>query len=178
MIQFFKAVSTHYTIEPCNYGVTNDIMEQIYVGNPFLNVIMNNLVKGGHLYNEPILWTGNLAFKGGASEMELYKVIKPSLAVLTNIKYTPYRFLINESKKQFVDLNEVEPIHRINSNGKAVDVKINPLPLLVCDSYGIGMADNYYDTTLFGFWINNIIIPSNIVPDMEYNQLIFNLACI
>lgn len=175
MIQFFKAISTHYTIEPSTYGVSNDIMDQIREDNPFLNVCMNNLVKGGHLYNEPILWTGNLAFSGGVSEVDLYNVIRHSNSVLTQTQYTLYRFLVNVSKKQFVDLDDVEPMRMVDSAGKPVEVKINPLPLLLCESFGVGSSVNYYDTTLFGFWASNIIIPTNIVPPMEYNQLIFNL---
>lgn len=172
MIQFYKVVTPKYTIEPVTYKVSGDIMEHILVGNQLLNVVMNNLAEGGHLYKEPIVWTGNLHWSN------LYDTIKPSASLLTQTNHYRYRFLFNGSKKQFIDLTDVEPIHTVNSAGESVDVNINPLPLLVCDSYGLGSNETYYDTTLFGFWVGDIIMPTNIIPPMTYNQLIFNLICV
>jgi hypothetical protein len=66
-----------------------------------------------------------------------------------------YRFVINHSKKTYVDKNEV-----VAKNGWS----IHPLPLLTCEGNGRGGGDYLGDDEFVGKWARDLISVSNTEP--------------
>jgi hypothetical protein len=79
---------------------------------------------------------------------------------------TIYRYIINHSKKQFVD--------KMASKAEEEGMKYHPLPLLTCEGNGRGGGDYRGDSPLIGSWARDVISVEVEAP-ADYKELVFNL---
>jgi hypothetical protein len=77
------------------------------------------------------------------------------------------RFIINHSKKTFVDKHKGIK----DNNGWA----IHPLPLLTCEGNGRGGGDYRGESPLIGSWARDVISVSDTKPK-DFEELVFDLV--
>lgn len=151
------------------------LMEHSWIINNYVNVIEKLIAPGGRWYGKSLTWGGDYA-EGDDVNPETYNFekIKPEVT-----EYHYFRFLINETKKSFVDLDKV-PVSDVwidPDTKEKHDYRIHPLPLLSCNSNGRGGGDFFGsdDNNLIGSWAGNVITVSNDQPSDVYSELIFDL---
>lgn len=175
MGQYYKAViikevgntcdiQCHFKPHDFNNGAK--LMEHSYVGNDFVNAVENYLATNKEGFN--IVWAGDYANNEILSDHNLYDLCSGSVRIVNPIANENYRYLINLTTKQFVDITKV-PIGRY-------DMTIHPLPLLTCEGNGLGGGDYRGESDLIGSWSRDKITCSNTQPDETFKELIFNLT--
>lgn len=187
MGQYYHPVS----LEKKSYVSSHDfdnglkLMEHSYIGNKFVNAVEQLIAKGGNWFGDRIVWAGDYADPelnddGSISEKNLVDLcedrIKPQI---DKIKY--FRFLVNRTKKEFVDLSKVpvcDTYHWKDDNGKihTTFYKIHPLPLLTCEGNGRGGGDYHGESELIGAWARDVIQPQTKKPKGEFKEIIFTLV--
>jgi len=131
----------------------------------------NSFVKSFELliHNKPqrVVWAGDYADKCEGMKTNVYDRCKDTLKVKPEYELSVLdsRFVINHSKKLFVDKTKVP-----DSDGW----RIHPLPLLTCDGCGRGGGDYRGDSELVGSWSRDLISVSKAVPK-GFKELIFDL---
>lgn len=117
-------------------------MEHSWMKNDFVKFVESLIAEGGIWYGKPIVWAGNYAdgekdkngkpltntYNGRKYKLNLYSMVKTKIAPTCELKdYKPkhYRYVINETKKCFIDKNKVKE----DTDGW----KIHPLPLMTCE---------------------------------------------
>jgi len=78
---------------------------------------------------------------------------------------TSYRFIVNHSKKLFVDKWKVPNVNNLF---------IHPLPLLTAEGNGLGGGDYQGNSKLVGSWARDIISVEYTAPD-GFQELVFDL---
>lgn len=151
------------------------LMEHSWIKNPFVQAVESLLTIGGAWYKNQIVWAGDYADEEPNSAENLYSMttsddgkdrmqkIKPSL--IKNIEKS-YPFIVNHSKKEFVDKRLV-PIKE--------GWKIHPLPLLTCEGNGRGGGDFHGESDLIGRWARDSISVEEEAPK-GYEMIDFNLT--
>jgi len=139
MGQYFKPIilgekpkdGEHETVKVWMYSHSYDnglkLMEHSYQGNNFVSTFEKELTRRGNHYKSRVVWAGDYAEEepglkiieeGKEHDANLYSLcndeneIKPKVA-----KTDDYPFIVNHTKKQFVDKNSHEwhnGLHRIN----------------------------------------------------------------
>jgi hypothetical protein len=154
-----------------SYGIK--LMEHSYQDTTFMKAIEHILSVQGMFYKSRIVWAGDYAPEEKEKEkidastdekQNLYHLAseenpihKDKMLLLTKIATDPLPYIVNHSKKLFVDKTKVKDIH--------------PLPLLVSEGNGNGGGD-YYGTNeeLCGTWSRDIISMDSTIPD-GYTEL-------
>ena len=77
-----------------------------------------------------------------------------------------YRYIINHSKKQFVDKTKAP---------KQENFALHPLPLLTCEGNGRGGGDYRDDAPIVGKWARDIISVEEVAPE-GFEELVFDLV--
>ncbi len=142
------------------------LMEHSWVGNDFVETVCELLKPNGSWYKNRIVWLGdyaddeklNKALDDGKS-----KKIEPEKKDSNSV----YKFLVNHSKKYFVDFSEIPE----GDSGW----KINPLPLLTCEGNGRGGGDFHVENSLVGLWARDIIPVEDKKPK-GYEKIVFDLV--
>lgn len=165
------------------------LMEFSYIGNNFVGTI-ENLINidnaDGRLAGSPILFAGDYADE----EPLPYhgeKVTLYTLAAESGLDITPetapeprhYRYLINETKKVFFDMDRVKVFDTTEYDGKIFKWQVHPLPLLCNDGciggIPLGGGDYNHKHREVGAWRRNIVVTSNNRPDEEiYREVFYN----
>jgi hypothetical protein len=151
-----------------NYGNGLKLMEHSYIGNNFVSafetLIQNN--------PQRVVWAGDYADECKQRKTNLYSRCKDDLKVIPNeLNDDTYSFIINHSKKMFVDKNKVTEMSADWADG----MKIHPLPLLTCEGNGRGGGDFSGDEKgIVGTWARDVIEVSNKKPE-GFDELIFDL---
>jgi hypothetical protein len=151
-----------------NYGNGLKLMEHSYIGNNFVSafetLIQNNPKR--------VVWAGDYADECKQRKTNLYSRCKDDLKVIPNeLNDDTYSFIINHSKKMFVDKNKVTE----RSADWADGMKIHPLPLLTCEGNGRGGGDFSGDEKgIVGTWARDVIEVSDKKPE-GFDELIFDL---
>ena len=151
-----------------DYGNGSKLMEHSYIGNYYVNAVMNYLLNNGKQY---VLWAGDYADEEPKSDKNIYDICQNS----TKKKLSEYRtkspsirFIINHTKREFVDLKKMKA-------DKIYGFKVNPLPLLCNESNERGGGDYYgKNKNLCGKWARNLISASDINPsirDKRYKEI-------
>lgn len=129
------------------------LMEHSYVGNNFMAAIENLLQPGEAWYKTRLVWAGDYADEGKFLENlgdidyehngETYShnlytyasdhYVEVAPEATNQVRNEQFRYLINHSKKQYVDINQLQS----DSSG----LIIHPLALLTCDGNGRGGGD-------------------------------------
>lgn len=161
------------------------LMEHSYQGNNFVSTFEKELTRRGNHYKSRVVWAGDYAddepglkiiHEGKEYDANLYSLcgdeneIKPK-----GTKTDDYPFIVNHTKKQFVDKNKVPEIEDWDG------VKIHPLPLLTCEGNGRGGGDfRGEEKDIVGSWARDVISIEKESPlltngTMDYTELIFDL---
>ena len=198
MGQYFKPIilgekpkdGEHETVKVWMYSHSYDnglkLMEHSYQGNNFVSTFEKELTRRGNHYKSRVVWAGDYAEEepglkiieeGKEHDANLYSLcndeneIKPKVA-----KTDDYPFIVNHTKKQFVDKNKVPEIQDWEG------VKIHPLPLLTSEGNGQGGGDfrGKDDNEIVGSWARDVISIEKESPlvtngTMDYIELIFDL---
>lgn len=165
-------------------------MEHSYVGNQFVAAVETQMEPGKPFYKKRLVWAGDYADEEEGSSENLYDHLfingDPDEAPnpLAKLKCTAkgtnvrHRYLINHTKKEYVDKRHVPVDHYwTDKNGKRWPIKIHPLPLLTCEGNGRGGGDfrGNDPKELIGRWARNVISVENEKP-ADYTELVFDLT--
>ena len=169
MGQYYKPISIEKkeTIRSLDFDNGAKLMEHSYIGNPFVNSAERLLAKGGKWFGNHFVWCGDYA-ENEPDGTNLYENVCD--ISVSKLPYKRYRFLVNRSKKLYVDLSKVP-----SYNG---GWKIHPLPLLTCEGNGQGGGDFFGKdpNNLIGSWTRDIIQPQTKKPKGNFTEIIFDLV--
>jgi hypothetical protein len=133
------------------------LMEHSYVGNNFVGAF-ESLIKDNP---KRVVWAGDYADDCRGRKTNLYSRCKDSLEVTPTANDKDVRFIINHTKKTFVDKHK-------GSKGND-GWQIHPLPLLTCEGNGRG------ESSLIGSWARDVISVSDTKPK-DFEELVFDLV--
>jgi len=104
-----------------------------------------------------VVWAGDYADDCKGRKSNVYSRCKDTEKVTPNVpkEDEDYRFVINHTKKCYVDKNEVP-----DNDGW----RIHPLPLLTCEGNGRGGGDYRGESSLIGLWARDVVSVSNTEP--------------
>ena len=179
MGQYYKPVilaKNKKTIEKCvspyDYGNGAKLMEHSWLGN---NLV---LAFESLIYKNPqhVVWAGDYADECKGRKTNLYERCKESNEVkpTAHLKADDVRFIVNHTKKEFVDTNNVLKITASWVGDE--DYRIHPLPLLTCEGNGRGGGDfrNEDNHNIVGSWARDLISAEPEMPK-DYVELMFDL---
>lgn len=144
------------------------LMEHSYIGNNFVSTFENELIGSP----QRVVWGGDYADECKNRKTNIYdrctdaKKIQPQEV---EVDHNKYRFIVNHSKKQFVDKSLVKDIPSWKGT------KIHPLPLLTCEGNGRGGGDfRGNEQGIVGAWARDLISIESEYPK-GYMALPFSL---
>lgn len=144
------------------------LMEHSWLGNNFVITVESLLAPGQIWCQHKITWSGDY----GDRAEELHN--NPEIVKIRPAESEEeYPYLLNHTKKQYVDKNKIESVEQWGSTWR-----VHPLPLLTADGNGRGGGDFTGDdpNNLVGSWAGNRISVSKIKPaEDEWEELIFDL---
>jgi hypothetical protein len=153
--QYYKPVNLESKehIHAHEYGEGLKLMEHSYLGNTLVTAVESLLIPKGKWHKKPLVWAGDYAENEGKSEMNIYhlSVIKIKPKSLSLRDSDSYRFIVNHTKKEYVDKKECPEIKDWPG------AYIHPLPLLTCEGNGGGGGDYYGNNKYVGVWARDII---------------------
>ena len=172
MGQYYKSVTvdTKECVVSWDFGSGAKLMEHSWMKNPFVKFVENLIAEDGVWHGKRIVWAGDYAdtepIKYGNdivdenkddSNRNLYELSDVVIKLTSGQKLKHYRYIINESKKEFVDKNKCPK----DNDGW----RIHPLPLLTCEGNGRGGGDYHGDNMDFvSIWARDIITVSSKKP--------------
>jgi hypothetical protein len=146
------------------------LMEHSWIGNNFVRAFESLIHKNPQI----VVWAGDYAAECKQRKSNVYnrcldKVRQRPATKLTN---DDCRFIVNHTKKEFVDTSKVMPI---DSAWASDDDRIHPLPLLTSEGNGKGGGDYFgkADQNLVGTWARNLISVEPEAPK-DFKELIVN----
>lgn len=150
-------------IEPHRYDCGSKLMEHSYIENKMMKSIETLLCPDGIFYKSRVVWAGDYAENEVGEEENLYHMTEyvdnanKYLMGLPTLTDNYYRYIVNHTKKQYVDKEKCTSDDGYN---------IHPLALLTNESNGRGGGD-YRGTNeeLCGTWARDTISVENRVPD-------------
>ena len=152
-------------------------MEHSWITNRFVGQVERLLSRKGSMYKSRLVWGGDYADNEPKRNDTLYGIcdIKEETELKPKLKYIEYRFIVNHTKKQFVDKTKA-PVTSVWTNSKTkkeYPMRVHPLPLLTCESNGHGGGDYFsdIDKDLVGTWNRDVISVSHKQPK-GYTELI------
>ena len=169
-------------INPSSYNSGIKLMEHSYLNTNFMNAMEYLISPGGMFYKSRIIWAGDYAdaeeghINEDGEDLNLYRISEEqygmNITPYLNEKFTEnmdrYRFIVNHTKKLYVDKQKCKKDYFENM--------IHPLPLLVSDNCnGRGGGDYRGDNQhLCGTWARNIISVEKSIDkliDEDYKEL-------
>lgn len=134
------------------------LMEHSYIGNNFVGMV-ERLLSDGNMWNmKPLVWAGDYADTDKFQLHNLYEQCDEYNQFKNKKELKPLnvRYIINHTKKEFVDKNKVPK----DKDGW----RVHPLPLLTCEGNGRGGGDYRLDNPNLGRWSRDIISVSRTKP--------------
>jgi hypothetical protein len=132
-----------------DYGNGLKLMEHSYIGNDFVETVEQLLTSGNSWSKTRIVWAGDYMDEGlfvddssvnlHGHAREKFDKISPKFEI-----FRIGRYVVNHSKKEFVDKNNLEG-------------DIHPLPLLTCSGNGRGGGDYRGHNSYVGSWAGDVI---------------------
>lgn len=143
------------------------LMEHSYIDNSFMNTFENEISPNGAYFKSRIVWAGDYADVEKDFDKNLYHLCEPSTQITPTEKaVSSCRYMVNHTKKQFVDKNTVP--------GKD-GFRIHPLPLLTCEGNGRGGGDYRGHHELIGYWARDVISADYKRP-VGFIEIVFDLV--
>jgi len=147
----------------CAYDEGVKLMEHSYLTSKFVNTVEFSLSPEGAYHKSRVVWAGDYA----DDEQRYYK---KNLYALCNddetklIRPEPmsaakYRYIVNHTKKQYVDKKKVHELH--------------PLPLLTVEGNGRGGGDFHDAPAFVGSWARDVISVEDALPEEDFQELAF-----
>jgi hypothetical protein len=150
-----------------NYRNGLKLLEHSYLENNFVSTFEFGLSPEGPHHKSRVVWAGDYADNEPDQEKNLYRMCDEYTMIMPQEKDTTmYRYIINHSKKQFVD-------KMVCKSGEE-EMKYHPLPLLTCEGNGRGGGDYRGDSPLIGSWARDIISVEEVKPE-GFDELVFHL---
>ena len=148
-----------------NYNNGAKLMEHAYIKNNFVSTFEFGLSPESVFHTSRVVWAGDYADEeeGGKTlfnQCTEYQQINPD-----SKDTTPYRFLLNHTKKQFVDKSKIPDVH---------GYRLHPLPLLTCEGNGRGGGDFRDGEPLVGSWARDVISVEKQAPE-GFEEIVFDL---
>jgi hypothetical protein len=184
-----KTEENHETVKAWvyshEYGDGLKLMEHSYQGNNFVSTFEKQLSRTGEHYKSRVVWAGDYADEepdlkiikeGKEYDANLYSLCDKKNKIKPKVSETDtYQYILNHTKKEFVDKNKVPEIKDWEG------AKIHPLPLLTCEGNGRGGGDFRGDEKgIVGSWARDVISVEKTNPlvttdTMDYKEIIFDL---
>ena len=150
-----------------NYRNGLKLTEHSYLGNNFVSTFEYGLSPDGPHHKSRVVWAGDYADADPDQDKNLYRMCDEYNMINPQEKDTTiYRYIINHSKKQFVD--------KMACKAEEERMKYHPLPLLTCEGNGRGGGDYRGDSPLIGSWARDVISVEVGAP-ADYKELVFDL---
>ena len=150
------------------YGNGLKLMEHSFLGNNFVSTFEFGLSPEGPHHKSRVVWAGDYADAEPEKEDNLYHECTEYNEIRPDEKNTDkYRFIVNHSKKLFVDKTNVPKC----SN----DFVIHPLPLLTAEGNGRGGGDFRDGDPLVGSWARDVISVEETAPP-DFEEIVFDLV--
>lgn len=136
------------------------LMEHSYVGNNFVNTfatLIND--EDGKYKGYPMVWCGDYA-DDVLEGKNYYDIARDNNTDedVENLKVNEYRYFINKTKKEFVDIEDCP---------KKEYMVVHPLPILTC--LGNGRSHDYMpnegDLKFISSWATDVVVSSNKCPN-------------
>jgi hypothetical protein len=148
-----------------NYGNGLKLLEHSYLGNNFVSTFEFGLSPEGPHHKSRVVWAGDYADADPDQENNLYQMCDEYTMIVPQEKDTTiYRYIVNHSKKQFVD--------KMACKAGEEEMKYHPLPLLTCEGNGRGGGDYRRESPLIGSWARDIISVEEVTP-LDFEELMF-----
>ena len=143
-----------------SYGNGTKLMEHSYLKNKYVCTFERLLCPEGMFYMSRAVWAGDYADKEPNLDKNLHELAEDEKVIAPNDRIDKkYRFLVNHTKKQYVDK-------------EALESNIHPLPLLLCEGNGRGGGDYHgVDEAMCGLWARDVISVEEESPE-GYAQLL------
>ena len=131
-------------VDPHSYSHGAKLTEHSYVGTTFMDAVEFMLSPQGIFYKSRVIWAGDYADPEESGD-NLYTIARQAEDKLVFLeKRTEYRFILNHTKKLFINKDALGDIH--------------PLAILTVEGNGRGGGDYYgSDEELCGSWARDII---------------------
>lgn len=185
MGQYYKPVILSEENEVLGWLYSHDfdnglkLMEHSYVGNKFVSAFESTLTEGGAYHKSRVVWSGDYSDNNFYSQCQGVPQLEPRPNYDTN----DYPFIVNHTKKQYVDKRSMIVFYEDADNSW----QIHPLPLLTCEGNGQGGGDyhpNMYtrkdgiecnipnDGKLVGSWAGDVIsVESSIEEYKDFKEI-------
>jgi hypothetical protein len=150
------------SIESYTYGSGSKITEHSYIDGIYMTAVEYVLCPLGMFYKSRIVWAGDYAENEPELNQNLYnlsenKIYIPILPKNCNEIVKKYRYIVNHTKKQYVDKK---------------DKILHPLSLLTAEGNGAGGGDyRGSNEILVGSWARDIISIDEEIPE-NYTELV------
>jgi hypothetical protein len=148
------------------YGSGVKLMEHSYIDNAFVNTFEFSLSPEGALYKSRVVWAGDYADNEPGQEKNLHDLCnddEKKLITPAEKNASKYRYLVNHTKKQYVDKTKTGNLH--------------PLPLMTAEGNGRGGGDIYDAPSFVGSWARDVISVEEAVPGVEnFQEIVFELG--
>jgi hypothetical protein len=143
------------------------LTEHSFMTNPFVCTFEFGLSPEGEHHKSRVVWAGDYADPDPGQEENLYHHCTEYRNITPEEKDTSkYRFVVNHSKRLFVDKKKVPTNHD--------GYTLHPLPLLTCEGNGRGGGDYRDDAPIVGTWARDVISVETDAPP-DYEELVFDL---
>lgn len=185
----FAALDSHNKIKafafPTQYNQGLKLMEFSYIGNNFMGVVeslINIDNDEGRFAHSNIVFGGDYADKEGNAEegKNICQLCKSGDidSIMIDPKNAPkprhYRYLINETKKVFFDMDRVKRFSYYDYwGGKKCFASIHPLSILCCEGNGRGNGDFNGHHKKVGAWSRDVVVTSDNMPNTEIYSEVF-----
>lgn len=181
------------TMRAWDFNNGSKLMEFSYIRNEFMSVVENLINidnKDGWLAGSNILFAGDYAddepYKYKGEMVNIYGLAgmleeEKGLGITRSKAPKPkhYRYLINETKRVFFDMDRVKPFHREVSDGTICELRVHPLSILCNDGCikgcSRGCGDYSVEHREVGAWRRDIVVTSDNRPDENiYREVFYN----
>lgn len=166
-----------------DYGSGLKLMEHSYMKNEFVQRFEHQLTPEGNHHKSRVVWAGDYAdeemdqiIEGteddeNPSHPNIWGLCRDTSKISHSLVDTSkFPFIVNHSKKQFVDKRETPT----SNDGWTV----HPLPLLTCEGNGRGGGDYRTDNAeieaQIGIWARDVISVEETAPE-GYDKFIFSV---
>ena len=138
------------------------LTEHSYIDSIYMTAIEYLLCPLGMFYKSRIVWAGDYVENEPELTQNLYhlsegKFYYPELPLFINVDIKKYRYIVNHTKKQYVDKK---------------DKTLHPLSLLTAEGNGLGGGDYFgSNEILIGSWARDVISVDEEIPE-NYTELV------
>jgi hypothetical protein len=141
------------------------LMEHSYLKNKMMLCVEALLIEGGEWHKTPIVWSGDYSdpLRAGMNYYEMCDSTDEGEHVarelipkpLTKKEAKEFRFIVNHTKKEFVDKTKVPSVD---------GWQIHPLSLLTAEGNGRGGGDFRGENKAVGIWARDVISVEKEIP--------------